>query len=109
MASRKHEPTVREVVGIFHNPESLRCAIEELLMSGFQYDELGLLASEHVVEKSLGDLYVRTNEAADSPDAPAIAFVRRESLGDATRMRGLAGTTGVGRSQAPQGRPAGSA
>ena len=102
MASRKHEPTVREVVGIFHNPESLRGAIEELMAVGFQQEELGLLASEQVVEQSLGDLYVRTNAAADSPDAPAIAFVRRESLGDATRTHsgglffvGASGTAGA--------------
>ena len=85
MAIGKHEPTVREAVGIFHNAESLRGAIEALLTSGFTSDEIGLLASEQVVEQSLGDLYVRTNATSDSPDAPAIAFVRREAVGDATR------------------------
>lgn len=85
MAIGKNEPTVREAVGIFHNAESLRGAIEELFRAGFEFDELGLLASEQVVEQSLGDLYIRTNEAADSPDAPAIAFVRREAMGDAAR------------------------
>lgn len=85
MALGKHEATVREAIGIFHNAESLRGAIEELLAAGFHSDEIGLLASEQVVEQSLGDLYVRTNEAADSPEAPAIAFVRRESFGDAAR------------------------
>lgn len=96
----KHEPTVREAVGIFHNAASLRGAIEELLLSGFKYDEIGLLASEQVVEQSLGDMYVRTNEAAESPDAPAMAFVRREALGDAARTHsgglffvGTAGTS----------------
>lgn len=102
MAIGKHEPTVREAVGIFHNAESLRGAIVELLASGFKYDELGLLASEQVVEQSLGDLYVRTNEAGNTPDSPAIAFVRRESLGDATRTHsgglffvGASGTAGA--------------
>jgi hypothetical protein len=85
MKMHKHEPTVREAVGIFHNADSLRGAIQDLLDSGFKYDEIGLLASEQVVERSLGDLYVRVNESADSPDAPATAFVRRESLGEATR------------------------
>lgn len=85
MAIGKREPTVRQAVGIFHNAESLRGTIEELLVSGFSQDEIGILASEQVVERSLGDLYVRTNEASDSPDAPAIAFVRRESFGDAPR------------------------
>ncbi|HEY0962467.1 MAG TPA: hypothetical protein VGE69_08925 [Pseudomonadales bacterium] len=85
MAIGKKEPTVREAVGIFHNAESLRGAIEEFLAAGFPFDELGLLASEQVVEQSLGDMYIRTNAASDSPDAPAIAFVRREAAGDATR------------------------
>jgi hypothetical protein len=85
MAIGKREPTIRQAVGIFHNAESLRGAIEELLVSGFTQDEIGILASEQVVERSLGDLYVRTNEASESPDAPAVAFVRRESLGDAAR------------------------
>lgn len=85
MALGKNEPTVREAVGIFHNAESLRGAIEALFMAGYDQDEIGLLASEQVVEGSLGDLYVRTNQATNSPDAPAIAFVRRESIGDAAR------------------------
>lgn len=85
MAIGKHEPTVREAVGIFHNAESLRGAIEALLAANFGFDEIGLLASEQVVEQSLGDLYVRTNSASDSPNAPAIAFVRREAAGDAAR------------------------
>lgn len=85
MALGKHESSVREAIGIFHNAESLRGAIEDLLASGFSQEEIGLLASEQVVERSLGELYVRTNETPDSPDAPAIAFVRRESLGEAAR------------------------
>jgi hypothetical protein len=85
MAFGKRELTIRQAVGIFHNAESLRGAIEELLVSGFTPDEIGILASEQVVERSLGDLYVRTNEASDSPDAPAVAFVRRESFGDGAR------------------------
>jgi hypothetical protein len=85
MAFGRREPTIRQAVGIFHNAESLRGAIEELLISGFTQDEIGILASEQVVERSLGDLYVRTNEASDSPEAPAVAFVRRESFGDAAR------------------------
>jgi outer membrane lipoprotein SlyB len=85
MTTGKGTPTVREAVGIFHNADSLRGAIEELLSSGFTEDELGLLASEQVVERSLGDMYIRTNATTGSPDAPAIAFVRRESLGDTAR------------------------
>lgn len=85
MAIGKREPTIRQAIGIFHNAESLRGAIEDLLLSGFKHDEIGILASEQVVERSLSDLYIRTNEASESPDAPAVAFVRRESFGDAAR------------------------
>lgn len=91
--------TVREAVGIFHNADSLKEAINDLLDSGFRPDELGLLASAQVVERSLGDLYARTNENSASPQAPAIAFVGRDSIGEAPRTVGgslfFVGTTGV--------------
>jgi hypothetical protein len=90
---------IREAVGIFHNADSLKDAINDLLASGFKTDELGLLASEQVVERSLGDLYARTNENPQSPKAPATAFVGRESIGDAPRTVGgslfFVGTSGV--------------
>lgn len=91
--------TIREAIGIFHNKESLRDAIDDLRASGFKAEELGLLASEKVVEQSLGDMYVRTNYDADSPKAPAIAFIGRDSVGDAPRTVGgslfFVGTSGV--------------
>ncbi len=91
--------TVREAIGIFHNAESLNEAITDLLASGFKTEELGLLASEHVVERSLGNLYARTNENPDSPQGPAIVFVGRESIGDTSRTIGgslfFVGTSGV--------------
>jgi hypothetical protein len=98
MTDKKTE-CIREAVGIFHNADSLRGAIENLLAAGFSEDELGLLASEQVVERSLGDLYIRTNETTGSPDSPAIAFVRKESFGEATRTSGgglfFVGTSGA--------------
>jgi hypothetical protein len=91
--------TVREAVGIFHNADSLKEAINDLLDSGFRPDELGLLASEEVVERSLGDLYERTNENAASSQAPAIAFIGRDSIGEAPRTLGgslfFVGTSGA--------------
>ncbi len=94
-----NKATVREAIGIFHNADSLHEAITDLLASGFETEELGLLASEQVVERSLGNLYARTNENPASPQAPAIAFVGRESIGDAPRTVGgslfFVGTSGV--------------
>jgi hypothetical protein len=86
-------------VGIFFNAQHLKDAIKNLLTAGFEPEELGLLASEQVVERSLGDLYTRTNEGADSPQAPAIAFIGRESIGETANALGgslfFVGTSGV--------------
>jgi hypothetical protein len=98
MTSSKTE-TVREAIGIFHYADSLRAAMDDLYSSGFTTEEMGLLASEKVVNESLGDLYARTNEEPDAPDAPAIAFVARDSVGEAPRTVGgslfFVGTSGV--------------
>jgi len=99
MATSESELSIREAVGIFFNADHLREAIKDLLSSGFEPEELGLLASEQVVERSLGDLYARTNENVDSPQSPAIAFIGRESSGEtaSTLSGGLffVGTSGV--------------
>ena len=99
MAKIDNEPSVREAVGIFFNADHLKGAIKDLLASGFAPEELGLLASEQVVARSLGDLYTRTNENPDSPRAPAIAFIGRESTAEAASALGgglfFVGTSGV--------------
>ena len=99
VATSKNEPSIREAVGIFFNAEHLKDAIKNLLASGFEPEELGLLASQQVVERSLGDLYARTNEGADLPQAPAIAFIGRESIGETANTLGgslfFVGTSGV--------------
>ena len=99
MASSENELPIREAVGIFFDAQHLKDTIKDLLASGFEHEELGLLASEQVVARSLGDLYTRTNESADSPQAPAIAFIGRESTGETARTLGgslfFVGTSGV--------------
>ena len=99
VATSKNAPSIREAVGIFFNAEHLKDAIKNLLASGFEPEELGLLASQQVVERSLGDLYARTNEGADLPQAPAIAFIGRESIGETANTLGgslfFVGTSGV--------------
>jgi outer membrane lipoprotein SlyB len=99
MATSESELPVREAVGVFLNADHLREAIKDLLISGFEPEELGLLASEQVVERSLGDLYTRTNEKADSPQGPAIAFIGTESNGEMASTLGgslfFVGTSGI--------------
>ena len=98
MANINSETSIREAVGIFLNTEPLKDAIKDLLASGCKSTELGLLASEQVVERSLSDLYARTNKSQASSQAPAIAFIGKESLEEAGTVSGslfFVGTTGL--------------
>jgi hypothetical protein len=82
MTQSTNEQTVREAVGIFFETAHLKAAIDDLLQSGFERPELGLLAGEEAVQRALGDIYKRTGESADSKDAPCTAFVAEESIDD---------------------------
>ena len=99
MATSENEAAIREAVGIFRDAQHLKDAIKDLRTSGFEPEELALLASAQVVERSLGDLYARTNASADSPQAPAVAFIGRESEGETASTLGgslfFVGTSGV--------------
>lgn len=98
MSNIASKTSIREAVGIFINAEPLKDAIKDLLASGFKSAELGLLASAEVIERSLGDLYARTNQSQDSAQAPAIAFIGKEALQETGTVGGslfVVGTTGV--------------
>jgi hypothetical protein len=99
MTTSENEPSVREAVGIFFNADHLKDALKDLLAAGFAPEQLGLLASDQVVERSLGDLYARTNKNPDSPSAPAIAFIGREATGETGSTLGgspfFVGTSGA--------------
>ena len=71
-----------EVVGVFHTPEDLESAIDELLSSGFDRAELSLLASQAAVAQKLG-YYREARELADEPSVPRAAFVSTAAIGDA--------------------------
>lgn len=77
--------TIREAVGIFFGQQQLEEALQDLQESGFEHDEIGLLAGEHAIEKSLGELYSRVNTYTDRSKAPETAFVKNESLGETFR------------------------
>lgn len=73
----------REAVGIFHDPEELQSAIDELLSTGFHRAQLSLLASEQAVMEKLSHRYRRVHDLADDPATPRAAYVSTEAIGDA--------------------------
>lgn len=82
MKSHQSDIKVRQAIGIFFEREHLEEAIKDLRSSGFEHDQLGLLASEQTVEKSLSDIYIRTNDHHDASKEPKMAFASKESGGD---------------------------
>jgi hypothetical protein len=83
MATQSDLASVCEVVGVFHSPEDLESAVDELLSSGFDRAELSLLASEDAVATKLGGYYRPASELADDPAVPRSAFVSSAAIGDA--------------------------
>jgi hypothetical protein len=75
--------TIREAVGVFHDPDMLQEAIDELLSSGFDRAELSLLAGEHAIEEKLHHRYRKVAELEDDPRVPRTAYISLESIGDA--------------------------
>ncbi|HEX5237968.1 MAG TPA: hypothetical protein VFW39_05840 [Sphingomicrobium sp.] len=71
------------MVGVFHKPEDLESAIDELLSSGFDRAELSLLAREAAVAEKLGGFYREAGEMADDPAVPRAAFISTAAIGDA--------------------------
>lgn len=83
MQTERAPEAIREAVGIFHSPEDLQDAIDELLSSGFHRAELSLLASEHAVQAKLAHRYDKVDALEDDPRAPRAAYVSTEAIGDA--------------------------
>ncbi len=82
MGSENSASTVREAVGIFFDSERLHEAVDELVSSGFDFVDLGLLAGQYTVKQRLGDFYSQINESADSAEGPSTAFVADKAMGD---------------------------
>jgi hypothetical protein len=83
MSIRHRKQTVREAVGVFHQPENLQAAIDELLQSGFHRAELSLLASDHAVSQKLGHRYRKVSSLEDDPVIPRAAYVSPEAIAGA--------------------------
>lgn len=102
MTTKASTTSVREAVGIFINAQPLQSTIRDLQAAGFTAEQLGLLASEDVVARSLGELYTRINNKSDSPQSPAIAFIGKDTtegsvgvLGGSLYFVGASGVMGA--------------
>lgn len=75
--------TVREAVGVFHDANALEAAVDELLTHGFDRSHLSLLASRQAVEQTLHHRFQKVAELEDDAAVPRVAYISRESIGDA--------------------------
>jgi hypothetical protein len=82
MGSKDSSNTIREAVGIFFEIDHLHEAVDELVASGFSFEDLGLLAGQDTVRQRLGEFYSEVNESAGGPEGPSTAFVAEKSMGD---------------------------
>lgn len=76
----------REAVAVFHDVSDMDAAVEELRAAGFEKGDISLLASEHAVERKLGQRYERVEELEDEPEAPRTAYRTRLSVGESDDM-----------------------
>jgi hypothetical protein len=74
---------IREVVGVFDDPEALEEAVFVLETYGFDRAAFSLLADEATVERELGHRYRRVAEMEDGPAAPRETFFSRVSRAEA--------------------------
>ena len=75
--------TIREAVGVFHDERSLRSAVDELLISGFDRSALSLVAGHKAVENKLGHTYKSVAEIEDSVEVPCHAYMGIDSRTEA--------------------------
>ena len=81
MTGQRHHTTDTEAVALFHDVKSLQAAIDELLTSGFDREDLSVLASEKAIEDKLGHSYGSTRDLEDNPNVPRGTYVAPESIG----------------------------
>jgi hypothetical protein len=79
-APLRREKSVREVVGVFRDPDNLQDAVAELRSHGFMQHEFSMLAGETIIQEKLGHLYRRIQYAEDDPRAPRTIFVRKKFI-----------------------------
>ncbi|MGD9864219.1 MAG: hypothetical protein AB7S99_13500 [Pseudodonghicola sp.] len=67
--------TVREVVAVFHDAETLEAAAEELVKAGFPQSRLSVLGDRTSVAERLGHHFEPIEEMEDDPRVPQSIFV----------------------------------
>jgi hypothetical protein len=75
--------TLREAVGVFHDERSLRSAVDELMISGFDRSALSLLAGHKAIERKLGQMYRKVADIEDSTEIPYRAYAGADSRTEA--------------------------
>jgi hypothetical protein len=71
--------TIREVVAVFDDAETLDTAVYALEIRGFNRAAFSLLASEEAVAERLGHRYKQVKEVEDDPKVPRETFFSRVS------------------------------
>ncbi len=64
---------IREVVGLFHDFDTLERAVEELEAVGFDRSQINMLASKEAAERRLGRPILDVREVEDASDLPTRA------------------------------------
>ena len=65
----------REAVGIFQDEPSLRVAVDELLLSGFDRSDISVFAGHRSIERKFGAMYDDVADLVDESEAPRTAYV----------------------------------
>ena len=80
MLIEQETDTVPEAVGIFHSPEELQGAIDELLSSGF---DRGAESARQRGRRRGKARALKVRHLADDPEVPQDAYVSTEAIGGA--------------------------
>jgi hypothetical protein len=83
MPEAAYSSNMTEAVAVFHNVETFQAAIDELLLAGFDYADINVLAQEDTITSKLGPAYESTAKFEDDPEAPRIAYIPDETIGNA--------------------------
>lgn len=82
--------TTREASAVFASSEALQSAVDKLLCSGFERDDLCVLGSEKALRATFGAAIPDARELAENPATPRGTFVSSD-----TRSEGLAALAGI--------------
>lgn len=80
----------REAIGVFHDPDSLEAAVDELEISGFDRAAISVLATDATARERIERLYRTIAQVEDGREVARSAFVSRDS-----RIEGEAIAVGI--------------